>query len=116
MLQSRQINEIYNLVEVSFAGFTLTSTTSGLNATQVVTFVLNSATGTVPATFLPGDVIELYPSAAVGSLGGLIISATPVAGSNGQLTIAIKNAAGATVTPSLGVWTCIAKRVAANNF
>jgi hypothetical protein len=110
MFQSRQINEIYNLVEVSYAGFTLSSTTSGSIATQNVQFVLNSATGTIPATFGPGDILELYPTAAVGSLGGLIIQAVPGAG--GVATILQKNAAGVTVTPLLGQWICIAKRIA----
>lgn len=113
MLQSRQINEIYNLVEVSYAGFQLSSTTTGAIAVQSITFVLNSAVGTVPATFMPGDLIELYPSAAVGSVAGLIITAIPLA-TAGQLAISVKNVAGSTISPALGVWTCIAKRIAAN--
>jgi hypothetical protein len=115
MFQSRQINDIYNLVEVSFVNFTLTSTTGGTTTTQTgIAPTLGAPGSNAPATFQAGDIIELYPSAAVGPLAALLLGAYPSA--QGILTIAILNRSAATVTPSAGVWTVVAKRVAANTF
>jgi hypothetical protein len=116
MFQIRMRNEIFTLVEVSYATFTLSSTSGLAIATQNVQFLQGSpAGGNGPASFVPGDYLELFPSAAVGSLGGVIVQAIPVPGTPGLCTIAVKNCnTGTPVTPSAGLWTLVASRIAAN--
>jgi hypothetical protein len=116
MFQSRQINEIYNLVEVSFATFTLAASNAGTTFTQNTNFVLNNLNSPFSvATFALGDIIELYPSASVGTVGGLVIQGTPTS-TPGQLTLAVFNRSGSTITPGAGQWICVAKRIAPNLF
>ena len=110
MFQQRQLNDIYQLVEVSFATVSPGAITTGSKAVVTVTPVLGSATGTQNATIALGDSVEVIPSAGVGSVAGLVITALPTGVSAGQVIVSFYNASAGTITPTSGTYTFVAKR------
>ena len=110
MFQQRQLNDVYQLIEVSFATVTSPGAiTSGNKAVvSLIAPVLGSINGTQSATFNLGDFIEAIPSAAVGSLGGLLIEAQPTA--SGVCAISFYNASAGTITLNTAAWTFVVQR------
>ena len=112
MFQQRQINDIYQLVEVSFSGTVSPGAiTTGSKAVVTVACVVGGAGNTSPATFALGDDLEVIAPSAAGATGGLIIQANPTS-TPGTCTIAFFNASGGTITLTSSTgWVIFAKRV-----
>jgi hypothetical protein len=97
---SRQINELQPLAEVSFC--TATPGAVGNNTTVGVTVsaTLGAAGSGFPATFGLGDWIQVYPSAGAAT-NGISVTAAPNA-TAGSVTLYFQNNSGASVTPVAG--------------
>lgn len=107
----RQLNEIYSLIEVSFATVNPGAITTGSKAAVTVNPVVGGAGSgnTLPSQCILGDFVQAIPSAAAGAPGGLIITATVSA--NGTIIIGFYNAGAGTVTLTSAVWTFVTKRL-----
>lgn len=112
MFQQRQLNEVYQLIEVSFAlSVNPGAITTGSKAVVTVTPVTGGASSSNPnATIALGDRVEVTAQAAVGNVAGLIIRAEPTGVSPGQIIISFYNASAGTITPVSGTYTVVAYR------
>lgn len=112
MFQQRQLNDVYQLIEVSFAlAVSPGAITTGSKAVVTVVPVVGGPSSSNPAaTIALGDRVEVTASAAVGNVGGLIIRAEPTGVTPGQIIISFYNASAGTITPASGTYTVIAYR------
>lgn len=112
MFQQRQLNEIFQFIEVSYTGTVNPGgITTGSKAVVTVACVIGGPGNTSPATFALGDDLEVIPAAAAGALGGLIIQASPTA-TAGTVTLSFFNSSGGTITPtSSTAWVIVGKRI-----
>jgi hypothetical protein len=111
MFQQRQINDVYQLVEVSSATIGspgALTTTSFANTLQAFTVGANGV-GTAPATFTQGDILMIIPSAGV-AINGVDVFAQ-VTSTVGSARVVWMNQSGSTITPAAGVYTIIAIRI-----
>jgi hypothetical protein len=112
MLQQRQLNDIYQLLEISF---TAASTPGAITNGSVVSSTPLACTlqGTTnPATFALGDNLEVIAPASA-ALNGVQVAAYPLA-TAGSCNLVFTNNTGGTVTPTAAtVYKIIAKRFTA---
>lgn len=108
MFQQRQLNEIYQLVEVSKTA-ALSVGAVGNNAVAGPAVVACTIGGS-PATFALGDTLEVYAPASA-ALNGVVLVASP-SPTPGSCFITGINSTGGSVTPTAStVYTIVAKRV-----
>jgi len=115
MFQTRQLNDIYQLVEVSW---TLSITPGAITTGSHAVSGANCFTGgpvsalasAQPANFNLGDQLEVIAPASIGAMTGLIIQAWPTGAANGNCTIAFFNASSGTITPASGQYIIVARR------
>ena len=108
MFQQRQINDVYQLVEVSQTpAFTpgAVGNNSVLGSSQACT--LGGTTN--PATFAIGDELEVFPT-TVTATNGIHVAAAPTSVA-GTAIITFVNGSGGGVTPVSGVYKIVAKRI-----
>ena len=112
MFQQRQLNDVFQLLEVSYTGTVNPGgITTGSKAVVTVACVVGGISNTSPATFTLGDDLEIIPAAGAGALGGLIITAQPTA-TAGTCTISFYNASTGTITPTSSTgWVVVGKRI-----
>jgi hypothetical protein len=110
MFQQRQLNDVYQLMEVSVtAPFTIGSIAPNVGQHINVTCSIGG-TGVEPAQFNLGDSLEVIFSSNFGSLAGFNYQAWPV--SAGVAQIVFNNSSAGTITPNAnGTATIIAKRI-----
>ena len=109
MFQQRQINDIYQLVEVSYAAVSPGAITTGSKAVVTVNPVVGGVSGTSPSQCILGDqVLQVIAPASAGNLGGLIISAQVSAA--GAMVVSFFNASAGTITPASAVYTIVTAR------
>ena len=109
MFQQRQINDIYQLVEVSFATVAPGAITTGSKASVTVSPVIGGGAGLSASQCVLGDqVLQVIAPAGAGNLGGLIISGQVSAA--GQVTVSFFNASTGTITPTSAVYTFVIAR------
>jgi hypothetical protein len=111
MLQQRQVNDIEQLIEISYAPAVSPGLIgSAFGATSVtVSCVLGNAFGVSKATFQLGDELEVQVPAAAAPVVGLVITALPTT-TPGQCTISFVNCSGGNITPTSATYVIIAKR------
>lgn len=112
MFQPRQIDEVQQLTEVSYANMTPGAVANG--ATTLVgvaqAFTVGAAGSTSPATFALGDQLEIYPSPAANA-NGVSVSAFPTA-TPGTAQVYFTNSTAGSITPTAGAkYTIIATRI-----
>jgi hypothetical protein len=110
MFQQRQVNDIEQLLEISFAQTVSPGPiTSGSSVNVTVTAVLGSIYGTQPGSCVLGDQIEVVVPAGAAPIAGVQVQAQPT-GTPGQVGITFLNSSGSTVTPTSANYTLITKR------
>jgi hypothetical protein len=114
MFQQRQLNDLYQLMEVSFTA----AVAPGIIASGAAARVSTTCTTGSPsspsqdlAQFNIGDNIEVIAPASAGNLAGLIIQAWPSA--QGTCLITFYNQSGGNITPVSANYTIVAKRITA---
>jgi hypothetical protein len=97
---SRQINELQPLAEVSFCTATPGAVGNNTTTGTTVSATLGAAGSSSPATFGLGDWIQVYPTAGAAT-NGISVTAAPNA-TAGSVTLYFQNNTGASVTPTAG--------------
>jgi hypothetical protein len=110
MLQQRQVNDIEQLIEISFGTVTVGSITQVTALSVTVPFVIGSPSSSSPATFQIGDQLEIVVPAAASPVAGLIISAQPTS-TPGTAIVSFWNASSGAIAPTSAVYRIIAKRL-----
>jgi hypothetical protein len=105
---SRQYEELYGYIEVSFTA-AVSPAAVGANANVGVGGVNCTLNGGQPATIALGDLLDVIPLAAAAT-NGIIVSAAPSA-TPGQIAMQFYNPTGGTITPTTQVYKIIARRV-----
>jgi len=110
MFQQRQLNDVYQQVEVSIAvGVTGGTITAGSTITRTAACTIGL--GTTPAQFAQGDILECIPPAGAGFPSNLIIQAWPTA-TPGTCVIALLNCGSTNAGfANTANYTIIAKRI-----
>jgi hypothetical protein len=110
MLQQRQVNDIEQLIEVSFApAVSPGAIGTGGAAAITVACVVGGPLGTSRATFQLGDELEVIVPAAAAPVFALQIQALPTA-TPGTCIITFYNSNPSSQTPTSATYTIIAKR------
>lgn len=109
MFQSRLIDEVLPLIEVSFATLNPGAVTAGSSVVVNVAATLGSVGSSSPATFTASDVILMvFPLAGTATIG-LRVTGSPSA-TAGTANFSFKNDTNGTITPTSGPYKIVAVR------
>ena len=97
MHQARQIDEVQQLTEISFANISPGAVGNGATVGVSVAFTLGAPGSASPATFALGDQLEIFPSAGAAT-NGVQVQAAPTA-TPGTAEVYFTNATGGSITP-----------------
>lgn len=107
---ARQQDELNPLSEISFVVLNPGAVGNGTTVSVAVAATLDQASGSIPATTLIGDILEIYPSVNSG-VNGLSVTAFPTA-TQGTIQVYFTNNTGASITPlANAVYKVIATRL-----
>lgn len=108
MFQQRQLNDIYQLVEVSV---TAAVSVGAVNNNSVAgPAVVACKAGGNPATFALGDTLEVYAPAGA-ALNGVVLLASPSTTAGSCFLTAVNTTGGAVTPTASSIYTIVAKRV-----
>jgi hypothetical protein len=113
MFQQRQLNDVYQQMEVSVTAPTTPGTITGGAGQHIapVPCTIGSSGSPEAAQFALGDVLEVIANTNAGNIAGLQIVAWPTA-TPGTCILGYQNATAGSITPvANSTYTIIAKRI-----